>query len=221
MCGRFVVASDRDQVFSETGIAPRGDWMPHYNVAPSQRILVLRLNQEGARELAEPIWGFASGTPSPAGAVAAKIRPINARAENIDRGLWRESFHHRRCVGIASGFFEWMPAIGGKKQPIYFRFAQPLGLAAIWNLPNDAAAFDTCAVITVAANDVIARVHDRMPALLNPEAQKLWLDPKTELSLVRKLLRPSDPRWLEPVRVSTEVNSTKNDYPSLLSPLAV
>ena len=41
---------------------------------------------------------------------------------------------------------------------------------------SSAVAFESCAIITVMANDVIARVSDRMPAILTPDAQERWLD---------------------------------------------
>lgn len=218
MCGRFVAAGSKEEVFSETRLTPPGDWAPRYNIAPTQRVLAQRLSASGKLELTMVSWGL---LPSWSHDASPSHRSMNARAETLElKPAFKEPFHSRRCLIVASGFYEWI-STGPAKRPLYFRFREPLAFAGLWDRwqKNGAAPFESCAIITVMANDVIARVSDRMPAILGRSEQARWLDPNATPSQLHALLRPLDPRRLEPIHVSEEVNRSSNDYPSLLCPV--
>ena len=73
-----------------------------------------------------------------------------------------------------------------------FAFA---GLWSIWHAePDDT--LRTCTILTTAANAAIAPIHDRMPVILDPEAESAWLDTSTPRSELREILaglpRPVD-----------------------------
>src|SRR5690606_37202523 len=110
---------------------------------------------------------------------------------------FREAFAHRRCVVPANGLFDWKALQEGKaggskggkprKQP-YFIHAQSGGLVLFaglwerWKAPEaegnaPAEPLRSCAIITTAANPMVAQLHDRMPAVLSPDAARLWMDP--------------------------------------------
>jgi SOS response associated peptidase (SRAP) len=71
----------------------------------------------------------------------------------------------------------------------------------------------TFAVITVPSNDLVAHIHNRMPAILKPETYDRWLglepDPYDLL-----ITYPSEPMTIWPI--STRVNKPENDDPSIL-----
>jgi len=72
------------------------------------------------------------------------------------------------------------------------RAGAPLAFAAIharWQR-DGSAPIASCAIITVAANAQLEPLHDRMPAILDPAAWDLWLDPGAPREAVRALLRP-------------------------------
>ena len=75
-------------------------------------------------------------------------------------------------------------------------------------------------IITVAANDEVRHIHDRMPAILDTDEKiQRWLDPSAKFSSVQDLLTAFDGRLLiDPV--SADVGSIKNDDPSLCQPLS-
>jgi putative SOS response-associated peptidase YedK len=71
-------------------------------------------------------------------------------------------------------------------------------------------------VITTNANELVAQIHDRMPAILRPEDYDRWLSDEPD---PRELLKtfPAEPMMMWPV--STRVNTPKNDDPDLLTPV--
>jgi putative SOS response-associated peptidase YedK len=117
------------------------------------------------------------------------------------------------------GFFEWRTTKGTRgKQPyaIAMKDGSPFGLAGLWENwknPITGSWERTFAIITVPANDLLAQVHDRMPAILEPSGYERWLsaefDPHDLL-----ITYPSEPMTMWPI--STRVNKPANDDPSLL-----
>jgi putative SOS response-associated peptidase YedK len=102
----------------------------------------------------------------------------------------------RRCILPVDGFYEWRVAKQGK-QPyaIAMKDHSPFGVAALWENWRDPATQEwvrTFVVLTTPSNDLVNRIHDRMPAILNPAGYELWLglepDPRDLLAPF-----PSDP----------------------------
>ena len=169
-----------------------GDVPPRYNGAPSQQLWVIRRNpRTGERSLDLLQWGlipyWCKDKPKPP--------PMNAKAETVDRlPMFREAYRKRRCIVRMDGFFEWLAIKGGKvKQPYVPRFMKdrsPFGLAGLWeNWKNPATGewVRTFCIITTAANELVGRIHDRMPAILRPEDYGRWL-----------ALDPDGPNLLQP-----------------------
>jgi putative SOS response-associated peptidase YedK len=111
MCGRFASNLTWQQLHElyeiaapERAPAP-SDLQPHYNIAPTQTVPVVRLTRAGRREVALLRWGLI-----PFWAKDTKIgsRMINARAETIaTAAAFRAAFERRRCLVPANGFYEW------------------------------------------------------------------------------------------------------------------
>src|SRR6185312_14897353 len=81
------------------------DLKPRYNVAPSQKIPVVRLDKDDQREPVMLQWGLI-----PSWATDSKIgyKMINARAETVATApSFRAAFRKRRCLIPATGFYEW------------------------------------------------------------------------------------------------------------------
>jgi len=99
----------------------------------------------------------------------------------------------------------------------------PLVLAGLWDrwVPPEPGAepLVTVAIVTVAANDDVAHLHDRMPAVLaDSEAWDRWLDPATvDPDRVTPLLRPAETGYLRLRPVGPRVNNVANDDPALLA----
>ena len=165
-------------------------------------------------------WGF-----RPAWMKDAGKRPpaINARAETIlERPLFRGAVTHGRCLIPADGFYEWQWLVGRPgTQPWHFRLAggELFGFAGIYADGPDREA--TCAIITTAANELVAPIHDRMPVILDPEHEALWLETDlTDPAAVLPCLRAYPPQQMEAYPVGPLVSSVRNDGPELVAPLA-
>ena len=96
------------------------------------------------------------------------------------------------------------------------------GLWDLWRPPDDPEAHPlrSCTIITTDANELVGRVHDRMPVMLSRPRWEGWLDPGNEdLDVVSGLLVPTAAEELEMFPVGPEVNDVRNDSPGLALPL--
>ena len=62
----------------------------------------------------------------------------------------------------------------------------------------------------------MAEIHDRMPAILAPEAYTQWLSDEPE---PRDLMRPFPAGLMRMWPISTRVNKPENDDPSIIEPI--
>jgi len=222
MCGRFTLTVDPDELQQQFGLAapPPADLHPRYNIAPSQAVAVIPNLEERRLELFQ--WGL---IPSWAKDPKIGYKMINARAETLaEKPSFRAALKRRRCLVVADGFYEWKKD-GKAKQPIYltlqdgrpFAFA---GLWEVWRSPKDEL-IKTCTIITTEPNELVAEIHNRMPAILPPEAYDQWLTPgDLDAAPALALLGPYDARQMKAVPVSPAVNSPAQDSPLLVLPLA-
>ena len=193
-----------------------------YNIAPTQNVPVVR-ERDGERTCELIRWGL---VPFWAKGIPTKLSTINARVETVAtaatyRGPWKRG---QRCILPALGFYEWHVLEDGKKQPYYISLEdQPLfGLAGLWDRSEaaDGAAIESCTIITMPANPMMAEIHNtkaRMPAILRWEDHDAWL---TGDSLTASDCLQSYPQKLMRAhRVSTVVNSPRNNEARLIEPL--
>jgi putative SOS response-associated peptidase YedK len=220
MCGRFVRKSP-PKVFGRLFDAKGNvDAVPGYNVSPSQDVLVARTAADGERELVLLRWGL---IPSWAKDPKIGYRTINARAETVAaKPAFRAAFKRRRCLVACDGFYEWSVVNG--KQPYFIHMADdaPFGFAGLYEHWEGAGqAIESCTIIVGEPNAMIARIHDRMPAILDPKDYDIWLDPDvTDAEHLLPLLRPYAADKMAAYPVSRQVNSPRNQGPSLTEPLA-
>jgi putative SOS response-associated peptidase YedK len=224
MCGRVVQASGPDLlglriVSSSEGRDRRGGNLPpRYNAAPSQELWAIRQHPETRERTLDLLsWGlipyWMEAKPKPP--------PINAKAETVAKApMFRDAYRRRRCIVPIDAFFEWKAVLGTKvKQPFAIAMADrsPFGLAGLWeNWKAPTGEWvRTFAVITTSANDLVAEIHDRMPAILTPQDYDRWLGPEADPG---ELLRPFPRELMTLWPVSTRVNTPKNDDPDLLMP---
>lgn len=220
MCSRYNLTSPEEAVRSYFGTKPSHAFPPRYNIAPTQPVAIVRLDAAGERELALVRWGLLPGWVKDPAAFALIT---NARAETaIDKPAFRSALRYRRCLVPANGFYEWT---GPKKdrRPYHIRrldggLMALAGLYEQWMGP-DGSELDTMAILTVPANPIVAPLHDRMPAILEPEAFPDWLtihgsDPEAAIAL----LHSSRSTALELTEVNKRLNNSRNEGPGLLEP---
>jgi len=223
MCGRVIQSSSPLRLAIVDGLnvndSRMGNVRPRYNAAPSQELLVIRENHEtGERSLDLVKWGLIPyWSKDPKGG----RKPINAKGETVAKlSMFRDAYAKRRCIVPVDGFFEWRAIKGVAKQPyaIAMKDGSPFGLAGIWENwlnPNTDEWERTFAIITVPSNDLVGKIHDRMPAILEPKTYERWLGPEPDPGDLL-ITYPSEPMTMWPI--STRVNSPANDDAALLEP---
>lgn len=221
MCGRFVITLT-PEVFRETfGYAETPNFPPRYNVAPTQPVPIV-VDEGGAPRFRLVRWGF---LPSWVKDPKAFPLVVNARAETLlEKPTFKAAMKRRRCVFLADGFYEWRRE-GRAKAPYLVRMASggAMPMAGVWETYADATGgeIDTAAIVTTDANGTVGAIHDRMPAILDTEGVRRWLDVAgTSDAQARALARPCPDAWVTMVPVSPRVNKVANDDPQNLVPLA-
>lgn len=211
MCGRFTLHS-RERIKLKGLTALDLPFEARYNIAPSQKILAIADFGKGD-EVRMLTWGLI-----PSWSVDGKGF-INARAETLEeKPSFSESFRLRRCLIPADGFYEWKRS-GREKTPFYIYSVDetPLMFAGIWDTwRNRGDLVTSCAIITTAANELVAELHDRMPAILPHEFHDAWLDARTDRTVLAEMLKPFPSLMMKTYPVSRGVNSPDNDTADLL-----
>lgn len=221
MCGRFSLFTPGEKIENQFGVTIDHDLEPRYNVAPTQPVAAVRLNQAGnAREFTYLTWGL---IPSWSKDPKIGSRLINARSETVaEKPFFRSAFKRRRCLIPATGFYEWQRQ-GDRKQPmfIYAADGDPFGLAGLWEIwqSADGSVIHSCTILTTEPNELMAEIHNRMPVIIHPDDYSMWLEPGSNPDDAHHLLRPYESEKMAAYPVSTAVNSPQNDSPQLIEPV--
>lgn len=221
MCGRFAITLPSDAMAQLFAAAPANDLpdVPNFNVCPTTQVHVVT-SQEGQRSLGAMCWGF---IPSWYKKPTDGPLLINARSETIaQKPAFRDACRARRCVVLASGFYEWTKDGEGGRDPWYITRTDgaPLILASVWqNWDKGDAPVRTCTMVTTGANVAMSAVHHRMPVVLDPGDVGLWLGEQGKGAATLMRAAPEDTlRWH---RVSRAVNSNRAQGPGLIEACAL
>lgn len=175
-----------------------------YNLAPTEPVVVLRRDDAG-RHLLVARWGV----PRHGGGIA-----INARDDRLRGPMWRTMLSRGRAVVPLRGFYEWQ---GPQRQPWYLHRGDGQLLLLAGLVLADAQG-QHAAIVTTDPSEDMAGIHDRMPAVLEPDMVEPWLrggDP----AMLLALLGPAPTGTLHRRAVSKRVNNVRNDGPELLDPV--
>lgn len=234
MCGRFSLTATPEEVQEFFGLEEIDDFPPRYNIAPTQPVLIVAGdieqrapgdNRSNRRALLAR-WGLI-----PSWVKDPNDFPllINARSETAaQKNSFRASMRHRRVLFAASGFYEWHRPAKETRQKSTAYWIRPThgGIVAFAGLLEnylsaDGGEIDTCAILTVAANDAISPIHSRMPVVIQPEDFARWLDCKDqEPRHVADLLKPAPDDYFEAIQVSDKVNKVANTGAEIQEPVA-
>jgi putative SOS response-associated peptidase YedK len=221
MCGRYVLTAPTQLLLQLFELPEAPELAPRYNVAPTQPVATVIARSTG-RRLVMMRWGL---IPPWATDPASGPTPINARADTAsEKPAFRAAFRRHRCLVPADAFYEWRQEADGK-QPMCFRLKDGApfafaGLYELWKGP-DGKTVPSCTILTTEPNELVAPIHDRMPAIVPHEAYATWLDPTlTEPSAVQGILAPYPAEAMTVFPVSKRVGSPRVDEPSLIEPLS-
>ena len=221
MCNLFANTMPQEAMRRVFGVAPERDRLG--NAAPLEAIYprhdapIVRLDEEGARELVAAHWGFLM--PQVSKRTGEPILPKainNARDDKVRSSpFWRDSFQRRRCLLPATAFCE----AKGRNPATYVWFAMagdaprpPFAFAAIWtrwrgNYRGELVDIVASSMLTTRPNALVAEVHpDRMPVILPQERWEPWLHGSPEEAFA--LLEPFP---AERMRIAREGLDARSD----------
>ena len=225
MCGRYVRRSAKQKIaewfHAEGNLSDLPMPEADYNVAPTTHQPIVRQSREtGNREIVLARWGLVPFFTEDLASVKG-LSTINARAETITSAkTWREPVKKRRCLIPANAFYEWPKEGQRPKQPYAFEMANGnlFAFAGLWDAwrDKDGHWLQSFAIITTEANELMARIHPRMPVILHPRDYDRWLDREEVDQLPLDLLRPLESDVLEMYEANPSVNSVRNNGPDML-----
>jgi putative SOS response-associated peptidase YedK len=146
-------------------------------VTPMRSANVIRLNEAGRREAVPMRWGWPDKWSKEP---ASRPKRMHARGETIDTlRTFAPSFASRRGLVVVKTFNVGEEVTPRKtiQHTLTPRDGNPLGIAVLWDMIPDPTSAPLAAfvMVTVAANPLILRATDRMPAIIRPEDWGTWL----------------------------------------------
>jgi len=231
VCGRYVSPEEAEiERFWHLGRHNSNPFGRRFNVSPTQIIPILRLDREtGEIELVNARWGLIPNWWKDA---KPPRTSHNARSEEAaTKPMWRAPLAKSRCLIPAVGWYEWKtierpdPQTGEikqVKQPHFFhlpndRLFSFAGIMAMWKSPDQPEGQLSVALFTQDSIGPSAEVHERMPIVLTPEMEKVWLDQKiTDPGEVMATVRANAVIEVEHHRVSRRVSAAANDDAALI-----
>lgn len=212
MCGRYALY-ELTQFSERFHVNVPENVHPNYNAAPTQMMPVI--TDKGLDVMR---WGLI-----PPWARDEKIgyKLINARAESVlDKPVWKKAVTQRRCLVPFNGFYEWQARPDGK-HPFFIRPRRG-GLstfAGVWeSWIHAGVVLHSYAILTTTPNAEMQAIHDRMPVILHPDDESLWLQADTPDDITA-LLAPYPDYQLEAFEVSRDVNVVRTNDQHLITPV--
>ncbi len=217
MCGRYTLTIDIKTIAEKFGVPASLETSPRYNIAPTQEVVTIMRN--GTSHLALLRWGL---IPSWAKEESIGSRMINARAESLaEKPSFKGLLRSKRCLIVADGFYEWKQE-NNYKTPMYITLknGEPFAFAGLWDQwkSPDGQQVRSCTIITTEPNDVLAPIHNRMPAILLPGAYEDWLNPDMrDEQALSHWLAPYPAEEMTVRAVSRLVNDAKREGSELIA----
>lgn len=235
MCGRYVLVQKLESIEKRFNVkAPVGFlWSPSYNISPGQLAPVITSEHPKHIDLMQfgmtPFWAKKS------------MYLINARAEGdrnkenstqysgardiINKPAFRKPIRSQRCLVLADAFIE-----GTTKEKlsnpflVYLRNQdRPFAFAGVfdeWNDPLNGNIVRSFSIITTTPNEFMQKIpHLRMPVILEKRNEQRWLNLKTPLSDITKMLRPYPSQLMNAYPISPDIKNPQNNSRELINPL--
>jgi putative SOS response-associated peptidase YedK len=105
MCGRYRLTAKERYLRDHFGLDVRVEWLPRWNIAPTQMIPTIRQHPKEPRRIFSLMrWGL---IPYWAKDPSIGLKTINAMSETAAlKPVFRDAFKYRRCLIPADGFYE-------------------------------------------------------------------------------------------------------------------
>jgi len=194
---------------------------PNYNAAPTQTMPVIT-STNGQNYIELMRWGLIpSWWSKPLDEL--KFSTFNATMEKLTSGaVWRGPFKYTRCLIPFNAFYEWRR----KGEPFLFsvdnkQLSAFAGLYDRWVVKATGEVISSYTIITTTPDATMKGIHNRMPVILDPDEEKLWLQAEAdESSDLLAMMNPYGSQALHKYPVSADVGPVKNNNASLLEEAA-
>ena len=222
MCARITVECDVKKLEQLIGMPIHDNTRARtqtWNGPPGALYRVIRTDPErdGGARLDAVRWGLV-----PRWSQDDRLDLINARSETApEKASFRRAFVDGRGVLPVTGWYEWQRTGRGPKQPYRIHVAgdETILVAVLCEPPRPFGAHgETFAVLTTESQEGIAHIHDRQPAIIEPENAADWLAGDTRTASLARLARASGKRELVGYPVSRRVNDPANTDRSVADP---
>lgn len=183
---------------------------------PSWRIITSDTDIKVMRWGLIPSW-FKDNNPNEIAAMT-----LNAKVETAhEKASFKHLIDSKRCIIPSTGFFEWK-TIGKEKVP-YFIFPNNdsvfsmAGIYDTWVDPKNGEIVNSFSMLTCSANSLMAEIHNtkkRMPVILKPEQEKLWLNGEL---MAKTLEIPFPDQLIQAHQINKKViNGKKPNLPAVM-----
>ncbi|MHB9100385.1 MAG: SOS response-associated peptidase [Sulfuricella sp.] len=218
MCGRYALYGSPARLKEHFGTTNELDLKPRYNIAPTQMAPVVHLDETGNRVFTNARWGL---IPSWVKDPEELQHPLNAKAETAAiKPMFRHAYRESRVLVPADAFYEWMPKDGKQPYLVRLRDGETMGIGGLlehWQGPEGEVT--TFTILTIDANALMAKIHDRMPVIVRPEDYAAWIDTNfTDVTKIQVMAQRYPERFMEAYPISRKVNSPQHDSPDLIEP---
>jgi putative SOS response-associated peptidase YedK len=219
MYGRMTL-NPTTKLYERFEIQNRLEIKARYNIAPTQDVPVIV--RQSPNRIVMMRWGL---IPHWAKDESIGTKMINARAETItEKPSFKRLLPSKRCIVPASGYYEWQATKNGK-QPYYIQAedGEYLPFAGLYTTWKNAEGTEILSftIITTEPTVNLQAIHNRMPVILEPKAEEVWLDPDvTDPGELTPLLHPYAVRALSFYPVSKAVNRAGVESPDLIRQVA-
>ncbi|MES2454905.1 MAG: SOS response-associated peptidase family protein [Bacteroidota bacterium] len=171
MCGQVEIGEQKDiKIIKRDGAA----YTPKNNSAGNPGSMLPVVTDAVPDKVQQYRWGLLSIDDD-------KIHSKNkhARIESLFKvPLWRDLIGRKHCVARVQAFFEY-----NKEKERTYRIermdGQPFYIAGLWDVWFDiktGVLLPTFTMITMPPNAAMAAIHDRMPAILERNDVKIWIN---------------------------------------------
>jgi putative SOS response-associated peptidase YedK len=241
MCARYTLTSpilELEEEFEADLLPGFGMDGPRYNVAPTQDVMVV-VESDRNRCLRPMKWGL---IPAWAKDRSIGTQMINARSESVrEKPAYRNLVRKQRCLIPTNGFFEWTdhrvpvsvaaqaslfdePANAPTKvirQPflIHLNDQEVFALAGLWDTwkAEEGEWIHSFTVLTTEPNDLVGKLHDRMPVIVRREDYSTWLDSRNHVSeSLTELYQPFPSSGMAMHPVTTRMSNPRLDEPAFI-----
>jgi putative SOS response-associated peptidase YedK len=221
MCGRSsltVTEKELEKRFNATFYSDdleRYNPLPNFNVAPTHMHPVMtNLDQDHLQFFR---WGL---IPFWAKDKKVGYKMINARKETLlEKSTFKNAVNKKRCIVPFDGFYEWKKTEDGK-QPYRIvttdtEIFSVAGLWERWKSPEHEDIY-SFTLITQEPNELMADIHNRMPAILRPDQERDWLDMNIPSEDAIQMLQPYPSELMNAYPVSKRVGNVRENDEELI-----